>query len=1006
MLCTTHGGTSLPVLLASILAGLVLSSAVPAQLPDRPTELKEGQIFESPIAGGQKLDFTLAPGERRLVRLEFDQIGADIVVRRIGSDGSVVAEYDNDPRNTGAEQVVLAVRDSAAVTVRAETRQRNSSGRLRVRVLEIREASEKDIAIDETRRLVAEANRYWRASDYAKALPPAELALRQREQLAGPDDFETSQTLIVLANIVGDQGDYVRAEALYLRAIAVREKTRGPDDITLSPALNNLGALYNSKAEYEKAEVLFRRALAVREKSLEPDHLLIASVLVNLGNVAKNRGNAEAAAQAYNRALSIREKALGSGSPEVAVILSNLGNLYPSDFARAESFYRRALEIRENSLGREHPEVGQNLYNLAVLYATFAMYEKALPLTERSVRILEKSLGAEHPFVSYPLNLLGVLRKNTGDLDGSESAYLRAVAIKEKTEGRFHPNLGGVLANLAGLYSLRGATGKAIEAQTRANEIFEYNTTINLAAGTEKEKIGYLRSLANSESRTISLHLNSAPDSQAAAELAAASILQRKGRVLDAMALNLAGFRRRLDPEGIALVDRLNGLNSRLVTRILEGPRSDPAAYESDVKSLEAERSRLETVINVKSAGFFERRDPVTLWAVRELIPVDVVLVEFSSYFPISAKASEFTIENDRSPDRGKPRYAAYVIRRNGPVKWADLGERGPIDDAIRDFRRALRDRTRADVAASARRLDSLVMAPVRVLAGASGRYLISPDGELNVVPFEAMVDEAGRYLIESHSFVYLTSGRDLLRLRSPRSPKSAPTIFADPDYGTVGATGGNPYLRFSGGPFARLRGTELEARAVRAAFADSRLITGPDATETALRRVPAPSVLHIATHGFFFEAPPPDTVSEQMNPLLRSGLAFAGANRAPAGPDDGILTALEASGLDLWGTRLVVLSACDTGVGDVVQSEGVYGLRRAFTIAGTESLVMSLWPVSDLATRELMTAYYRNLKLGLGRADSLRKVQLEMLAKPARRHPFFWAAFVHQGQWASLSGQ
>ena len=138
----------------------------------------------------------------------------------------------------------------------------------------------------------------------------------------------------------------------------------------------------------------------------------------------------------------------------------------------------------------------------------------------------------------------------------------------------------------------------------------------------------------------------------------------------------------------------------------------------------------------------------------------------------------------------------------------------------------------------------------------------------------------------------------------------------------------------------------------------------------------------------------------------MRSGLAFAGANLRNGSNDDGILTALEASGLNLWGTKLVVLSACDTGVGEVRNGEGVYGLRRAFVLAGAESLVMSLWPISDYTTRELMTNYYRNLKQGMGRGEALRQVQLDMLKQNPNLHPFYWANFIQSGEWANLDGK
>ena len=141
-------------------------------------------------------------------------------------------------------------------------------------------------------------------------------------------------------------------------------------------------------------------------------------------------------------------------------------------------------------------------------------------------------------------------------------------------------------------------------------------------------------------------------------------------------------------------------------------------------------------------------------------------------------------------------------------------------------------------------------------------------------------------------------------------------------------------------------------------------------------------------------------------NPMLRSGLAMAGANLSKAADDNGVLTALEASNLNLWGTKLVTLSACDTGMGEVKNGEGVYGLRRAFFLAGTESLVMSLWPVSDYVTRELMTEYYTGLKNGLGRGEALRQAQLAMLKRKGRQHPFFWASFIESGEWSSLNGK
>jgi CHAT domain-containing protein len=266
-----------------------------------------------------------------------------------------------------------------------------------------------------------------------------------------------------------------------------------------------------------------------------------------------------------------------------------------------------------------------------------------------------------------------------------------------------------------------------------------------------------------------------------------------------------------------------------------------------------------------------------------------------------------------------------------------------------------------------------------------------------------------------------------------PRESHSGPVVVADPFFGEpdAPATASDKPQRpagiaqrrsvtsgtgFSGLYFAPLAGTAQEARAIHSLFPEATLLTRREATKAALARLDAPRILHIASHGFFVQnakddAAVPDTGVRRgtstsatiANPLLRAGLALAGANVDKSGS---VLTALEASNLNLWGTKLVTLSACDTGVGEVRNGEGVYGLRRSFFLAGAETLVMSLWPVRDYVTREMMTAYYRGLKDGLGRGEALRRAQLAMLARQNRRHPFYWASFIQAGDWRPLDGR
>ena len=380
------------------------------------------------------------------------------------------------------------------------------------------------------------------------------------------------------------------------------------------------------------------------------------------------------------------------------------------------------------------------------------------------------------------------------------------------------------------------------------------------------------------------------------------------------------------------------------------------------------------------------------------------------------------------SPSRTRMATSCEGFRETGRLRRTHFSPRRAADTSTTDVR------------GLARSVDDKIMRPLRPLVGQATQLLVSPDGMLNLIPFEALIDENGRYLIERYSFSYLTSGRDLLRMRVARASKSEPMIFADPSFGepalslsNAGSTRSRAAASrrkprtvttnqdLSNVYFSSLAGTAVEAQTIKSLFPEATLFTGQQATESALKSASAPRILHVATHGFFLQDAAIVTsslardsgstralnaIAKVENPLLRSGLALAGANINKGTNDDGILTALEASGLNLWGTKLVTLSACDTGVGVVKNGEGVYGLRRAFMLAGTETLVMSMWPVSDNVTRELMTAYYKGLKEGLGRGEALRRVKLIMMSRKDRQHPFYWASFIQSGEWANLDGK
>jgi len=470
-----------------------------------------------------------------------------------------------------------------------------------------------------------------------------------------------------------------------------------------------------------------------------------------------------------------------------------------------------------------------------------------------------------------------------------------------------------------------------------------------------------------------------------------------------------------------------------------------PDAYQTEYNRLLQAEKQLETELSSRSATFQVIDAPVSLEQVQAQIPPDAVLIEFVQYRPVDWQAPVNQMQ-------GEPHYAAYVLPPSGAPIVVGLGPVSDIDPVLNQFRTELQNDNQAKlgqtdtVNQTGQTLHDLLFAPLKAAIGEADHLLLAPDGPLNLIPFEALVDSQGRYLIERYATSYLTSGRDLLRQQEDSASQQPPWLVANPAYASAIAsapaaesqqvavanqskTNNQRSSDLSLLSFSDLEGTQEEANDIlpllQRRFNAVELLTQTQATEARVKQMQSPIILHIATHGFFlpdeeielipefsFEtlAPTARQFVQVENPLLRSGLALAGANPPRPSPEsnqaDGILTALEVANLDLSGTQLVVLSACETGVGEARTGDGVYGLRRALTIAGSQSQIMSLWKVDDDVTRDLMVAYYSNLlndDAPLGRHESLRQAQQTLLNNPQTRHPYFWAAFIPSGDWRPI---
>jgi CHAT domain-containing protein len=387
-------------------------------------------------------------------------------------------------------------------------------------------------------------------------------------------------------------------------------------------------------------------------------------------------------------------------------------------------------------------------------------------------------------------------------------------------------------------------------------------------------------------------------------------------------------------------------------------------------------------------------------------------------------------------------RYLALLLFPDGRTSAVDLGPAELLDAAVARLHRALASRD-VLVEGPARALYSLAFQPLRPHLGGVRRVYLAPDGQLGLIPFESFHDGRG-FLVDSYTFTYLTSGKELLPRPDDIVARHSVIVFADPDF-SAAPEADPPRMAVADAPdvvrsypieqffatrrdvgawdWVPLAGTRKEAETLRALFPWARLLVGRNASKGRLLGLSTPGILHIATHGFFLEDAAPPSGARGIaqsgplggdlrapslpDPLLRSGLVLAGARAPPdvgeGGPrlDSSLVTALELAGVNLWGTQLVVLSACDTGRGEVKLGQGVYGLRRALVVAGAETVVMSLWKVNDETTRELMEGYYQHLLAGRGRATALREAMREL--RWTQPHPHFWAPFIAMGRDAPL---
>lgn len=899
---------------------------------------------------------------------------------------------------------------------------------------------------------------YTAVGAYAEAIQLGERNLEARIRSSGADSLPVGASHTNLAIALEGSGLLSDAETHYQASLAIHRAGKRQNPVGLAIVLNRMGSYYVELGDYTLSKPLFAESIEIYEATSSLDAQERASRLAepvnNLAAVLSIEGNYPVAEAQYQRARELLIRAYGTDHPYVAVASGNLAlnHIQRRDYAPAERLLNEALRIQRKSFQKPHPDTARTLEHLAHFYTARESYKKAEQTYKEAIQTAQAALGAEHTQVALTRSNLGdlyrrngryglarkhyglaltQLRKNHGEDDvrvgfilatlsdierrngslaESEALGNQALAIVSRKLPANHPEIAELKADRAYTAWASGDNTRALQRLQAANAAHERSMRVMLGAGSEEQKLGYLEVWETSTDATLTFQQSVLPTSEAAIELAIETVAGRKGRVLEAVSAQREGLLQRLRSEDRERLSRLASVNARIAAASLaSGDRARNQAEVDRIEKLLAEKRTLERSLASVSPAF-EADVDVSVAQLQRALPADSALIEFVSYRVFDPRAHKL------SEDRGERRYAAFALAKSGSPVLSDLGPAttiekdvlatlkllaNPIQIGSGSIRRKLRNQLRG--------LRRSLLDPILTQLDGPKHLILSPDGALNLLPFAALYNEQGRPLLEAYSLSYVSSSREILRKRRRSRKSQAPVIVANPDFGAAPA--GTP----RGKIWISLDGTDDEATAIAKLLPRARVHRGADATEALVRQLDAPAVLHIATHGFFTGASVAGdglrgaaaTRSHQhsalRNPLVQSGLVFANANLQTEDGDDGILTALEVSSMNLVGTELVVLSACETGLGRVEAGEGVFGLRRALAIAGASSQVISLWSVADRTTSDLMIAFYRHLiDGGLGRSEALRQAQLELVNEG--HPPYDWAAFIPSGDWRPLS--
>lgn len=886
---------------------------------------------------------------------------------------------------------------------------------------------------------------YHLMGKHSKAEPMFQRAAKISKVAVGEKHPSYATIVNNLADLYHAMGRYTEAESLLKETLLIYKESLGEKHPVYADGLTDLANLYEAMGEYAQAEPLLKQSLQIYVEVLGDKHPDYARVLSGYASLSKAMGEYSQAESLYKKALQIQKEVLGNKHPNFAAILHNLADLYVSlgENALAEPLFKEAMNICGEVQGKEHPAYATILNNAGIAYKARGDYVQAEMHFKEALEIRKAVLGEKHPHISLTLTNLAMLCDAMWDHAQAEPLYREALKNLADSLGERHDYYLYNLNNLAHMYETMGKYSKAEPLFREALRQKLDLVRLTIRGQSEAAARSFLRSQFVEPGPLLTIarqlpeqNLESVYDLVFSVRGLTTEMLAER-RPIELSSAN-----------GQELYRQLRQTSKQLAQLTLATvPPEQQEHRHKWLQELNDQKENLERQLAAQSREFRQEQaiETATPMDLTRLLPPEVAVVDLMevwiSHPPKNrSEKRKWTREYEAFILRKADTEVGYS------VDWVHLGSAKEINDAVIQWLRQIEQEQGLANSPDhpAQFLRTRLWDKLQPHLNRISHVVILPDSQLCFLPWAALPGKKpGTFLLEDITLSTALNGQELYRqlITSPEEKAGLllvggvdydhrtqhPTPSSKPEPALL-ATAECPAIRRSPAvvdpgkrprwPF--LPGTEQETKTLHTLWSNSEtaaLLTKTAANEAALQTaMPQAKYLHLATHGFFADAkfrsafqhdpnkehlfanPGMELLSQGRatvtgrNPLILSGVVLAGANLPPVKDElglptgeDGILTAQEVVHLDLRGTELVTLSACDTGRGtEVAGGEGIYGLQRAFHLAGAKHVVASLWKVDDQATAALMKLFYHHLwKDNQHPAKALRNAQLTLLRHP-----------------------